>query len=173
MKKKLISFFIFCTVSTVFVLSFISFAVKDLNSKNQGTEVEQEKIVQIEQFLQEFYAACAERQESIDHFFLDNTISFYSQDDFFKGYNLLSYIAATATDFFNALEEIYKATGSCIEYTVDAIEFVEAVYDVPKTNLYYVDIYVAHNTICAHHHFYITYTASELKIYRFWIDFIR
>ena len=174
MKKKLISFFIFCIVFIVFVVSFMSFAVKDLNRKNQVTEVEGEKRVQIEQFLQEFYGACAEKRESVGCFFLDNTISFYSQDDFFKGYKLLSYNAATNTDFFDVLEKIYKVTGQCIEYTVNTIGFVEAPYDaLPKSNLYYVDIYVAYNAICAHHYFYVTCTASELKIYRYWIDFIR
>ena len=174
MKKKLISFFIFSILFIVFVMSFASFAVKGLNTKNKSIEVELEKSVQIEQFLQEFYAAFAEKRESIERFFLDETISFYSQDDFFKGYEQLSYNASTDTDFFYAVEKIYKVTGPCIEYTVNTIDFVEESYDaLPKSNLYYVDIYIAYNSIQSHHYFYINCTGSELKIYRYWIDFIR
>ena len=129
-------------------------------------EVTDDELVELENFISDFYTLNQNLSyEDFQALFVDNSIDFYMQVDSPIGETTYS---DNQKDYIS-MSEIITKWGKLKEYKIKKILFSPQPYDVPESDLYYIDLDVDYEGKETYESFFIKKIDTDYYVYRYWI----
>ena len=161
LKEQMIKRNIFL-MSIVFFISTVSLLFLSCRER----EVTNDELVEITSFISSFYKLNQNMNyKDFEALYINNSIDFYIQDDSPVG---VTRYLKNENDYFQ-LNDVIAKWGKRRVYKIKKILFSPQPYDVPESNLYFIDLDVDYEGKETYESFFLKKVNSEYYVYRYWI----
>lgn len=129
-------------------------------------EVTDDELVELENFISNFYKLNQNMNyKDFEALYFNNSIDFYIQDNSPVG---VTRYLKNENDYFQ-LNDVIAKWGKRKVYKIKKILFSPQPYDVPESNLYFIDLDVDYEGKETYESFFLKKVNTEYYVYRYWI----